>query len=93
MSTSVEVTDSPLRNEADTTNGYVLDTQTIESTPLGTGSFTQLATLSPGVSAYVADTLGELGLFLRLAPVVVMGGSFVAHVGGHNPLEAADGYP
>lgn len=39
--------------------------------------------------AYVADTLGEMGLFLRLADVVVMGGSFVAGVGGHNPLEAA----
>lgn len=39
--------------------------------------------------AYVADTLGEMGLLLRLAEVVVMGGSFVAGVGGHNPLEAA----
>ncbi|MDB5444817.1 MAG: kdtA, partial [Phenylobacterium sp.] len=38
---------------------------------------------------YLADTLGELGLFLRLARVVVMGGSFVDGVGGHNPLEAA----
>lgn len=38
---------------------------------------------------YVADTLGELGLFFRLADVVVMGGSFVPGVGGHNPLEPA----
>lgn len=43
---------------------------------------------------YVADTLGEMGLFLRLADVVVMGGSFSASlekppVGGHNPLEPA----
>ena len=43
---------------------------------------------------YVADTLGELGLFLRLADVVVMGGSFAPAlgldpVGGHNPLEPA----
>lgn len=38
---------------------------------------------------YVADTLGELGLFLRLADVVVMGGSFGEGVGGHNPLEPA----
>ena len=36
---------------------------------------------------YVADTLGELGLFYRLAPVVFMGGSMVAH-GGQNPIEA-----
>lgn len=42
-----------------------------------------------GVQAYVADTLGEMGLFLRLADVVVMGGSFVDGIGGHNPLEAA----
>ena len=39
--------------------------------------------------AYVADTLGEMGLLFRLADVVVLGGSFVEGVGGHNPLEAA----
>ncbi len=50
--------------------------------------------LTPDTDIYLADTLGELGLFLRLADVVVMGGSF-AHalgrptVGGHNPLEPA----
>lgn len=38
---------------------------------------------------HVADTLGELGLFFRLADVVVMGGSFLPGVGGHNPLEPA----
>lgn len=38
---------------------------------------------------YVADTLGEMGLFFRLADVVVMGGSFVPGVGGHNPMEPA----
>ncbi|WP_290808071.1 3-deoxy-D-manno-octulosonic acid transferase [Ferrovibrio sp.] len=37
---------------------------------------------------YIADTLGELGLWYRLAPVVLMGGSLVP-VGGHNPLEPA----
>ncbi|MBI3701889.1 MAG: 3-deoxy-D-manno-octulosonic acid transferase [Afipia sp.] len=36
---------------------------------------------------YVADTMGELGLFYRLAPVVFMGGSLVNH-GGQNPIEA-----
>jgi len=40
-----------------------------------------------GTDMYVADTLGELGLFYRLAPVVFMGGSLVAH-GGQNPIEA-----
>jgi 3-deoxy-D-manno-octulosonic-acid transferase len=45
--------------------------------------------LGAKTTAYVADTLGEMGLFLRLAEVVVMGGSFVDGIGGHNPLEAA----
>jgi 3-deoxy-D-manno-octulosonic-acid transferase len=38
---------------------------------------------------YLADTLGELGLFFRLAQAVVMGGSLTGGVGGHNPLEPA----
>ena len=37
---------------------------------------------------YIADTIGEMGLFYRLAPVVFMGGSLVPH-GGQNPLEPA----
>ena len=45
--------------------------------------------LEPTTTAYVADTLGELGAFYAAADVVVMGGSFVTGVGGHNPLEAA----
>jgi 3-deoxy-D-manno-octulosonic-acid transferase len=36
---------------------------------------------------YVADTMGELGLFYRLAGAVFMGGSLVPH-GGQNPIEA-----
>jgi 3-deoxy-D-manno-octulosonic-acid transferase len=35
---------------------------------------------------YVADTLGELGLFFSLATLALMGGSLVEH-GGHNPIE------
>jgi 3-deoxy-D-manno-octulosonic-acid transferase len=37
---------------------------------------------------YVADTMGELGLIYRLAPIVFIGGSLIAH-GGQNPIEAA----
>ena len=37
---------------------------------------------------YIADTLGELGLFYRLAPVAFVGGSLVLH-GGQNPREPA----
>jgi hypothetical protein len=51
ISTTVEVTATPLLNKVDTTNGYVLSSAVIEAIPLGTGSFTQLAILSPGVNA------------------------------------------
>jgi 3-deoxy-D-manno-octulosonic-acid transferase len=37
---------------------------------------------------HVADTLGELGLFYRLAGACLVGGSLVPH-GGQNPLEPA----
>jgi 3-deoxy-D-manno-octulosonic-acid transferase len=37
---------------------------------------------------YVADTMGELGQWYRLAELVFIGGSLVPH-GGQNPLEAA----
>ena len=37
---------------------------------------------------YVADTIGELGIFYRIAHAVFMGGSIVEH-GGQNPIEAA----
>jgi len=38
------------------------------------------------VDIFVADTLGELGLIYRLAPIVFMGGSLASH-GGQNPIE------
>ncbi|MEM1360279.1 MAG: 3-deoxy-D-manno-octulosonic acid transferase [Pseudomonadota bacterium] len=37
---------------------------------------------------YLADTLGEMGLWYRLAPVSFVGGSLV-DMGGHNPFEPA----
>ncbi|AXC14879.1 Oar protein [Acidisarcina polymorpha] len=62
-STSVQVEATPLLNSTDTTNGYVLDSAQIQETPLGTGSFTQLALLSPGVNAdFLADTGTNTGL-------------------------------
>ena len=45
--------------------------------------------LTRATTAYVADTLGEMGALFCVADVVVMGGSFVEGVGGHNPLEPA----
>lgn len=39
---------------------------------------------------YIADTLGELGLFYRLSPIACIGRSFSNDGGGgHNPIEAA----
>src|SRR3569833_3174594 len=43
---------------------------------------------SADTDIYVADTMGELGMFYRIAPVVFMGGSLVMH-GGQNPIEPA----
>jgi 3-deoxy-D-manno-octulosonic-acid transferase len=37
---------------------------------------------------YIADTVGELGLIYRLAPIVFIGGSLIKH-GGQNPIEPA----
>ena len=51
VSSTVTVQGTPLLNETDTTNGYTMGAQQIESVPLGTGSFTQLAIQAPGVSA------------------------------------------
>jgi len=42
----------------------------------------------PAGGVYIADTLGELGLFYRLAPIVFVGRS-LAGKGGQNPLEPA----
>lgn len=56
---------------------------------LGTAS-RRAAGAEPGADAtiHIADTLGELGLFYRLADAAVIGGSLVPH-GGQNPLEPA----
>ena len=44
--------------------------------------------ITPDTQVYLADTIGELGLFYALCPVSVLGGSFVP-TGGHNPIEPA----
>jgi 3-deoxy-D-manno-octulosonic-acid transferase len=43
---------------------------------------------APTAPFYLVDTLGELGLFYRLAGIVLVGASLVPK-GGHNPLEPA----
>ncbi|MXP63419.1 3-deoxy-D-manno-octulosonic acid transferase [Roseomonas sp. M0104] len=42
----------------------------------------------PEQEVYLADTLGEMGLFFRLAGVALVGATLVPK-GGHNPLEPA----
>lgn len=42
----------------------------------------------PGDAIWLADSFGELGLWYRMCPVSLIGGSF-GGVGGHNPWEAA----
>jgi hypothetical protein len=57
-SDSVTVEENPLMNAVDTTNGYVLDKAQIEAIPLPTGSFTGMATQSPGVNAELSGGTG-----------------------------------
>ncbi len=48
----------------------------------------QGAPITPETEVYIADTLGELGVFYRLADTAFVGGS-ITPKGGHNPLEPA----
>ena len=57
-SATVEVDATPLMNAADTTNGYVMESNQIAEEPLPTGSFTGLATQSTGVSAELPSGTG-----------------------------------
>jgi len=41
-----------------------------------------------GTNILLADTMGEMGLWYRLADTVYLGGGHAPGVGGHNPLEA-----
>jgi 3-deoxy-D-manno-octulosonic-acid transferase len=43
----------------------------------------------PGQGIWIADTMGELGLWYRLAPIAFVGRSLVGPGGGQNPLEPA----
>lgn len=63
VSQSVTVNDTPSLNAVDTTNGYVLNQAQIKAVPLATGSFTQLAILSPGISSqFISGTGVNAGL-------------------------------
>lgn len=46
------------------------------------------AAITDKTAIYIADTLGEMGVFYRLSPFCFLGGTLVP-LGGHNPLEPA----
>jgi hypothetical protein len=58
VGTTIEVEAAPAMNAVDTTNGYVLEQEQIQTVPLPTGSFTGLAILSPGVNAELPNGTG-----------------------------------
>ncbi|WP_282077647.1 3-deoxy-D-manno-octulosonic acid transferase [Epibacterium ulvae] len=43
---------------------------------------------TPATQVYLADTLGEVGTWYALSPIVFLGGSLLP-IGGHNPFEVA----
>ena len=45
--------------------------------------------INPATQFYVADTMGEMGLFYRLTSIVLMGKSLGQARGGQNPIEPA----
>jgi 3-deoxy-D-manno-octulosonic-acid transferase len=61
--------------------------ETAKAAGLAVGMRSRGALPTADVDVYIADTLGELGLIYRLAPIVFMGGSLASH-GGQNPIEA-----
>jgi len=64
-------------------------TASLQMMNLATARRSTAEPLTADTQAYVADTLGEMGLLFALADVAVMGGSFAPGIGGHNPLEPA----
>ena len=64
---------------------------TIAEAARARGSSASLRSLDPTATSEVtvADTLGELGLWFRLADLAIVAGSLVPGIGGHNPLEPA----
>ena len=48
----------------------------------------QQQAVTPDIEVFLADSMGELLLWLAVADVAFVGGSLV-NVGGHNPLEPA----
>jgi 3-deoxy-D-manno-octulosonic-acid transferase len=61
---------------------------TMRNLGLNVARRSQNDTLTSTTDVYIADTMGELGLFYRLAPICFVGKSFAVG-GGQNPAEPA----
>jgi 3-deoxy-D-manno-octulosonic-acid transferase len=68
--------------------GAVIDLITAADLRFAQRSKTQ--PLQRDTQVYLADTLGETGLWYALSPIVFLGGSLLP-IGGHNPFEVAQG--
>jgi 3-deoxy-D-manno-octulosonic-acid transferase len=62
--------------------------ETLEAMGLTVALRSTKGELTPTTDIYIADTMGELGLFYRITSIVYIGKSLVP-LGGQNPLEAA----
>lgn len=60
----------------------------VEARGIGVARRSQNTPVTADVGVYIADTIGEMGVFYRLAPIAFVGGSLVPF-GGHNPIEPA----
>lgn len=63
--------------------------ETLKPSGLTITTRTETDTPQPGTDIYIANTIGELGLFYSLADIAFIGGSLVPH-GGQNPIEAVN---
>ena len=63
--------------------------QQLKQLDLNIARRSQAEDITENTDIYLADTLGEMGLFYRISQVTFVGGSLVDDVGGHNPLEPA----
>jgi 3-deoxy-D-manno-octulosonic-acid transferase len=61
----------------------------IEKAGLNYALRTNTKSISASLDIYLVNTVGELGLFFRIAEFCFVGGSLVPNVGGHNPIEPA----
>lgn len=63
-------------------------TTTIEQSALSYSCRSEGAVPSKDTAVYLADTMGETGLFYKLCKICIIGGSFIPW-GGHNIIEPA----